>query len=93
MSHIPDIIPVSDLRRDAAAVLKRAEKTGEPVYITQRGRTTAVLLSGDAYLALMNDLDIYRALESCDADIAAGRLVDADVVFAEIDKRLARPVE
>ncbi|HEY5506588.1 MAG TPA: type II toxin-antitoxin system Phd/YefM family antitoxin [Coriobacteriia bacterium] len=91
MSHIPDIIPVSDLRRDAAAVLKRAGKSGEPVYITQRGRTTAVLLSGEAYLALMRELEIAEDVASGKAAIAAGNLIDAEQVFAELREMLAQP--
>jgi prevent-host-death family protein len=93
MSHVPDIIPVSDLRRDAAAVLKRAQKSAEPVFITQRGRTTAVLLSGDAYLKLLDQLEMAQDLASALGDMAAGRLIDADVVFAEIDEMLAHPSE
>ena len=91
MSHIPDIIPVSDLRRDAAAVLKRAGKSGEPVYITQRGRTTAVLMSGEAYLALMRELEIAEDVASGKAAIAAGNLIDAEQVFAELREMLAQP--
>jgi antitoxin (DNA-binding transcriptional repressor) of toxin-antitoxin stability system len=38
MARLPNIIPVSDLRQDAAKVLKRIEESREPVVITQRGR-------------------------------------------------------
>ena len=45
MGKIPDIVPISDLRKDAAAVLKRVRSSREPVIITQRGRASAVMLS------------------------------------------------
>ena len=51
MSKVPAIIPVTDLRQDAAAALKRARDSRQPVVITQRGRAAAVLMSVEAYEA------------------------------------------
>ncbi len=48
MAKVPAIVPVSDLRQDAARVLKNAKNSKEPLSITQRGRATAVLMSLDA---------------------------------------------
>ena len=48
MAKIPTIVPVSDLRQDAARVLRDAKKSKKPLVITQRGRATAVLMSRDA---------------------------------------------
>jgi prevent-host-death family protein len=49
MAKVPSIIPVSDLRQDAARVLKRTRSSDDPVFITQRGRATAVLMSIEAF--------------------------------------------
>jgi prevent-host-death family protein len=49
MAKIPNIIPVTDLRQDAAAALKRLKTSKQPVIITQRGRAAAVLLSLEEY--------------------------------------------
>ena len=49
MAKVPKIVPISDLRKDAAGVLDRLRRSQEPVVITQRGRAAAVLLSVDAY--------------------------------------------
>ena len=38
MATVPEIIPVTDLRQDAAAVLKRVQAAHQPLVITQRGR-------------------------------------------------------
>jgi len=46
---VPEIVPVTDLRADIAAVLKRLEASREPFVITRRGRAAAVLLSVEAY--------------------------------------------
>ncbi|MBF0623863.1 MAG: type II toxin-antitoxin system Phd/YefM family antitoxin [Magnetococcales bacterium] len=49
MAILPEMIPVSDLRQDAAATLKRLEHSRDPIVITQRGRAAAVLMSIDTY--------------------------------------------
>jgi len=45
MAKIPEIVPITDLRHDAAAVLKRLQSSHQPLVITQRGRTAAVFVS------------------------------------------------
>ena len=49
MATVPEIIPVTDLRQDAAAVLKRVQAAHQPLVITQRGRAVAIMLSVEAY--------------------------------------------
>jgi len=55
MSKVPKIVPITDLRQDAAAVMKEVQKTEEPCFITQRGRATAVLLSLEVYERSQNN--------------------------------------
>ncbi|MGD0887028.1 MAG: type II toxin-antitoxin system Phd/YefM family antitoxin [Thermodesulfovibrionales bacterium] len=47
MVKIPNIVPITDLRQDATAIVKRVRKSREPIIITQRGRaawrTTSIL--------------------------------------------------
>ncbi|MDZ4179733.1 MAG: type II toxin-antitoxin system prevent-host-death family antitoxin, partial [Coriobacteriia bacterium] len=40
MSSLPAIIPISDLRQDAAGIIRRVAASDEPVVITQRGRAS-----------------------------------------------------
>ncbi|MEW6521093.1 MAG: type II toxin-antitoxin system Phd/YefM family antitoxin, partial [Thermodesulfobacteriota bacterium] len=49
MGKLSNIIPVSDLRQDAARLLKQLRNDKEPLIITQRGRATAVIIDVDAY--------------------------------------------
>lgn len=44
MAKVPNIIPVTGLRQDAAAALKRLKTSKQPAVITKRGRAAAVLL-------------------------------------------------
>ena len=49
MGKMPNIIPITDLRQDAAGVLLRVRASREPIFITQRGRTVAVMVSAEEY--------------------------------------------
>ena len=91
MSAIPEIIPISELRQDTAGVIKKMSATQEPVFITQRGRATAVLLSAESYERTQYELGLLRAIAKGEAEAAAGKGADLESVFDEIDKELAQP--
>ena len=88
MSAIPNIVPISELRQDASAILKRASASGEPVFITQHGRAAAVLVSTGAYERAQHDFEILRLLARGAADIEAGVGYDLETVMAEADALL-----
>ena len=54
---IPQIMPITDLRRDTRAVLHAIQSDGRVVYITQHGRPAAVMLDYRQYEALVADHD------------------------------------
>lgn len=83
MTPLPAIIPISDLRQDAAGVIRRVVASDAPVVITQRGRAAAVLVSAEAYERTQHENELLRALARGDAEIAAGLGRDADDVMAE----------
>ncbi|MGA2072640.1 MAG: type II toxin-antitoxin system Phd/YefM family antitoxin [Terriglobia bacterium] len=89
MASVPDIIPITDLRQDTAAALKRAKSSRQPVVITQRGRATAVLLSLEAYERNEQERQILQLLARGEQEIKAGRGFDLDEVLAEADDLLA----
>ena len=88
MAKVPKIIPISDLRQDAAGVLDRLRRSQEPVVITQRGRAAAVLLSVDTYQQAEEERQILRALARGDREIQAGKGASLDSVLREADKLL-----
>ena len=90
MRALPNIVPISDLRQDAAGVIKRATASREPVVITQRGRATAVMVSARSYEATQHELEILRALALGEAEIEAGIGHDLGAVLAEADELLGR---
>lgn len=88
MAKVPDIVPISDLRQDAAAVLQRVRRSNAPVVITQRGRATAVMLSIDAFEASEEERRILKALALGDRELQAGKGASLDSVLREADKLL-----
>ena len=89
MARVLAIIPITDLRQDAAAALKRVKSSRQPVVITQRGRATAVLLSLEAYERSEQERHILQLLARGEQEIKAGRGFDLDDVLAEADNLLA----
>jgi len=89
MANIPAIIPITDLRQDAAAALKRVKSTGQPVVLTQRGRAAAVLLSMESFERSEHERQILLLLARGEQEIAAGKGFDLDEVMSEADDLLA----
>jgi prevent-host-death family protein len=89
LGKLPNIIPVSDLRQDAAKLLKRLKNTKEPLIITQRGRATAVMMGVDAYEKSEHEKELLRLLAKGDREIEIGEGYDLDAVLAEADTLLA----
>jgi prevent-host-death family protein len=89
MAKIPEIIPVTDLRQDAAAVLKRIRSKKQPLIVTQRGRAAAVLLSMEAYERSEQERQLLRMLARGEREIRGGAGHDLDKVLAEVDSLLA----
>ena len=48
MGKLITILPVSDLRQDAAKILKQLRDKKDPIIITQRGRAAAVMIGVEA---------------------------------------------
>jgi prevent-host-death family protein len=90
MSAFPTIVPISDLRQDAAGVIKRAALSREPVFITQRGRPAAVMVDAQTYERTQRQLEILQLLARGTAEIEAGVGRDLDAVMADADDLLGQ---
>lgn len=85
MGRVPNIVPVTDLRQDAANLLRRVRDSKEPFFITQRGRAAAVLVSAEVYERAEHDRELLRLLARGEKEIAAGKGFDLADVLAEVD--------
>jgi prevent-host-death family protein len=72
MSTLPTIIPISALRQNAAGIIKQARLSREPVFVTQRGYATAVLLDAGSYAETQHELELLRVLARGESQIQAG---------------------
>jgi len=84
-----DIKPVSEFRANAAETIRQVQSTGRPVVLTQRGRSSAVLLDVAAYQAMVRQLDEYEDVLRGLADAEAGRTVPHDEALAQLMAELA----
>ena len=90
MGKLLNILPVSDLRQNAAKVLKKIRENQEPIIITQRGRAAAVIIGVEAYEKSEHDKEILRLLAKGDREIEIGEGYDLDSVLAEADLILSK---
>lgn len=88
MPKTPKIIPISDLRQNASDVVRGVSSSREPVFITQRGRAAAVMVSMEVYEASQHELDILRLLARGEKEIEAGAGYELDEVLKEADRFL-----
>lgn len=93
MDKLPNIVPVTDFRKDAAKVLNELRDSQQPTVVTQRGRAAAIMLSVPTYERTQDELAMLRALFQGEEDLSRGDLHSAEDVFAEASLLLAENEE
>lgn len=88
MPNVPKIIPISDLRQNASDVIKGVSSSREPVFITQRGRASAVMVSMEVYENSQHKMDILHLLARGEKEIEAGIGHEFDDVLKDADRFL-----
>ena len=83
------IISLSDFKSDASQWLKRLQEESDAVVLTQNGRASAVVQSYETYQRQQQALLMLKLLAQGEADIAAGRLIPQEEVFAKLRERFA----
>lgn len=85
---MPLIMPIKDLR-NTTEISNIAHKEQEPIFITKNGYSDLVVMSSELYdkFARMNRID--QAIFESEQEIANGaEAVDAEIVFAELEKNI-----
>jgi prevent-host-death family protein len=88
-----NIIPITDLQRQAGQIIGSLAEFDEPVVVTQRGRASAVLMTAERYaeiefdLKRLDELELLEMIELSKQDIAESRVLSHD----EVKKRLNFP--
>lgn len=61
-----DIKPLSEFRTNAPALIRRIRQTKRPLIITQKGKSTAVILDVAQYEALLDKLELLQDLAAAE---------------------------
>jgi prevent-host-death family protein len=85
-----NIIPISELQRQAGQIVDGLSESEDPVIITQHGRAAAILMTPERYdqiqedLRLLDDLELMHMLKEAEEAKAAGKTIS----HKEVKKRL-----
>ncbi len=79
-------MPICDLRQNAGEGVRKLSLSGEPGFITRRGRAAAVMVSMQAYERSQHELEILRLLARGEKEIEAGVGYELDEVLKEADR-------
>ena len=82
------IRPSSDLRNRYNEISEFCNTYNEPVFITKNGTGDLVILSNAEYERLCGLAELHRKLDAGLEDIRAGRVRNADDVFADMERTL-----
>ena len=85
-----DIQPVTEFRAKAAQFIEQVRENRAPMYLTQHGRSAAVLLDVEAYEAMVEELELLRDVRQSEVQIAAGKVSSHAAVMNRLRKRVER---
>ncbi len=80
-----DILPVGELKTHTSQVLRRLRTEQRPIIITLNGKPAAVLITPEEFDRLYERERFVEAVGRGLADAEAGRVVDDEVLSAELD--------
>ncbi len=84
---MPVIMPIKELR-NTTEISNLAHKSQEPIFITRNGYSDLVVMSSELYDKFARIHRIDQAIYESEMEVANGaETVDADVVFAELEKK------
>ena len=84
---MPLIIPMKDLK-NTNEISALAHTVHEPIFITMNGYSDLVVMSSELYDSFARENHIDKAIYDAEKEfVATGEYVDADVAFAELEKK------
>ena len=81
-----NIIPITDLQRQAGQLIASLSENAEPIVITQRGRASAVIISVERYTEMEEDLkkldefELLGMIEDARQEKINGQIISQDEV-------------
>ncbi len=77
-------LSVTELRTNTSAVLARVRRTKKPLTVTQRGRSTAVILNAEEYERQQERMALLEDIAEARRDIAEGRVYTQEEVERQL---------
>ncbi len=85
-----DIRPVSEFRANAAELIEHVKSSRRPLVLTQRGRSSAVVLDVDEYERMVDEIDLLSDVRTAIQQIELGQAISNADAKAELRKRFSR---
>ena len=85
-----DIRPLSDFRSNAAELIEQVRTSGRPLVLTQRGRSSAVVLAAAEYERMIEEIELLRDVRTSVSQIEAGQGISNEKAKAELRRRFGR---
>ena len=83
---VKDVIPLTDLKKNAGKVVERVVETNRPVHLTSSGRDVAVIQSLSEYNRKEQEREFVRGIVKGVLDLESGR----EHELSEVRERLER---
>lgn len=84
---MPLIMPIRDLR-NTSEISEIAHREQEPIFITKNGYSDLVVMSSELYDRFAKTNRIDQAIYESEQEVLNGaEAVDAEIVFAELEKK------
>lgn len=90
IDFVEDVVPISDLRTKASQIIARAQRTKQPVLVTQRGRSAIVLLDVTEYQRQQRKMALLEHIAAGKRDVAAGRVYSQEQIETDLETWLAQ---
>ena len=87
------IVSLSEFKAKAAQMLSEMKAAEHPIILTQRGAASAVVHDYRVYQRLQNALLMLKLMVQGEADVARGRTIAQERVFADLKARLTAPTD
>lgn len=81
-----DIKPISYVKAHATEVLMQVNETQRPLYVTQNGTATAVIIDAESYESMKKTIAMLKLITIAEKDYKNGNMIGSEKVFAEIER-------
>jgi len=85
-----DIKPLSEFRANASRLIQHVRKTKRPLVLTQRGKSSAVLIDVAEYEKLLYNAELQLDIKLAEEQIEKGRLVSHSEAKKKVLSRIKK---